>query len=844
MKYISLELDRYAPFKTVAKINRLTLVYTSDVQVIIGTNGSGKSSLLRETSPLPATSSDYDAGGAKKLVLEHQGNEYILVSDFTNKGSPHSFRRNGVELNEGHTTQVQKELVRTHLGFSPLIESITTMQESFSTMAAGARKTLLMMLNPCNMEYAFEQHKKISSKVRAHKSTLAHLQERKAALSAELLDESLVAQLHQESEEINQTVAVVVESLYRIDERLRGLELPRHSLSVTQLIDQAKALTKKVKAMAPGFHEVPRTGDPQAVRDALVQEISATKARIEMLSGHAGDLTTDINSYAEKLATLASEEGAAETLAEITRLKEEIAKLEASGLTTTAFNRAFMTDIPDILEKIRELCIHFVGCDVKLVASAVITRWRGQLHQRQAELRVVDQEIGRLSTLLATLEKRLPIRLEDLPQTNCGKMMCPLYVRFRSIHDDTADQLDETRRKLAHLTHKKSRLAPYVIGMQQRMTELNRYLPQLYQLSELLQQYSYLRPPLQELDFLVTLQANPITIYERIRSHFEKSYAFYLHQDLQDELGRKIAASEAAVNTDERKMLEGLLTTSRARLEGLRQEIVRHHQELNGLAAKLETHDGYWSALHGLKAQMAALESRLALEAKATDGEILKAFRDILDDYRRTAVGRLGTIDRTLREQQKVEARLSEEVVTQMALLEAELARLLLVEEALAGIPHNAMCDFINALFATMNFYIRQVFTYTYEIQPVNPDSPLDYRFPVKVVDHTVKDLAMCSSAQKEIVDLVFMLAVIRHLGLSDYPIHLDEIGKSFDPNHKHRLLNLLRHLTESKSISQMFLINHHAEVHDGLANAEILVLNPNNIVTPAVYNTHADIER
>lgn len=43
-------------------INHITITPKSKIQIILGTNSSGKSSLLKELSPLPANPSDYLKG--------------------------------------------------------------------------------------------------------------------------------------------------------------------------------------------------------------------------------------------------------------------------------------------------------------------------------------------------------------------------------------------------------------------------------------------------------------------------------------------------------------------------------------------------------------------------------------------------------------------------------------------------------------------------------------------------------------------------------------------------------------------------------------------------------------
>ena len=94
----SIELSKFIPFG-LAQIRKLQATFHSQIQIFIGTNGSGKTSLLNELHPLPAIRSSYKKQGYKKLIVEHEGNEYILTSDFSDKTKAHSFIKNGEELN-------------------------------------------------------------------------------------------------------------------------------------------------------------------------------------------------------------------------------------------------------------------------------------------------------------------------------------------------------------------------------------------------------------------------------------------------------------------------------------------------------------------------------------------------------------------------------------------------------------------------------------------------------------------------------------------------------------------------------------------------------------------------
>jgi len=84
----------------------------------------------------------------------------------------------------------------------------------------------------------------------------------------------------------------------------------------------------------------------------------------------------------------------------------------------------------------------------------------------------------------------------------------------------------------------------------------------------------------------------------------------------------------------------------------------------------------------------------------------------------------------------------------------------------------------------------------------------------------------------------------MEYLGLSDYPVFLDEFAVKMDAAHRTAAYGIIDYLVESSNFSQLFLISHYASGYSNLSNAEILVLCPSNITLPKhlVVNSHAQL--
>ena len=81
-----------------------------------------------------------------------------------------------------------------------------------------------------------------------------------------------------------------------------------------------------------------------------------------------------------------------------------------------------------------------------------------------------------------------------------------------------------------------------------------------------------------------------------------------------------------------------------------------------------------------------------------------------------------------------------------------------------------------------------------------------------------------------------------QYLGITDFPLYLDETGASFDEVHRGLLMRYILMLIESKQCSQVFMINHYTAVTGGLMNHDTVVLDDRNITTPAEFNNNVKL--
>lgn len=159
-------------------IRSLTITMDSIYQVILGTNGSRKSSLLQELTPLPGDPKDYLKGGSKEIHIDHDGHSYVMKSEYNGAKHHHVFLKDNEEKNDGHTITVQKELVRQEFGITEEIRDLLTGTLRFTNMSPSKRREIITMMSDTDLTYAMGIYKKLATIARDNQGTVKHLRQR------------------------------------------------------------------------------------------------------------------------------------------------------------------------------------------------------------------------------------------------------------------------------------------------------------------------------------------------------------------------------------------------------------------------------------------------------------------------------------------------------------------------------------------------------------------------------------------------------------------------------------------------------------------------------------------
>ena len=184
--------------------------FKKKIQIIIGTNGSGKSSILEELSPLPAESKYYSKDGYKIIKITHFGKRYILKSSF----NPvfHSFKIDDEEINTGGTISEQRKLVKQHFNIDLKSHLVSIGKHKFTNMSTDVKKEWFKNLADSNFDYAISVYKRLREASKETTVALKLAKNKLVSISSKVMPKSDLEVLQKECEELYKVVEYMIEN--------------------------------------------------------------------------------------------------------------------------------------------------------------------------------------------------------------------------------------------------------------------------------------------------------------------------------------------------------------------------------------------------------------------------------------------------------------------------------------------------------------------------------------------------------------------------------------------------------------------------------------------------------
>jgi len=824
-----LELYQY---KRIMLNGRERLVYEPEQvrQLLVGRNGSGKSSVLQCLIPRAQRQADFEKGGHYLLRCTHQQKEYEISSTFV-KGAHHSFQMDGVEQNEGGTGKVQDELVRQHFGLTTEVISLLLGETEFTQMAPMKRREWFMRLSNTNLDYVLGIFKEARGKIGQTKGVVNHLKEKLASEIQKLQKETDLASLEGEIAELQKMVTLLLREVDRDWASEMTFDQFDHVLSV---LNRTVIELLYMDLSPPQGYQFGSTDD---IRSALgaVKERQAT---------HRGQQAGINNEYRqlEKIIRATADSGAMS----INALDDELNTLKGTHgaivEATEQYRKSIVADYPSFVYEVPtgssddlETMVHRLITVLPTLPSTDEPIWYREEAGKYEELRE-----GKLRELTTVKNRHHRILAQIEHHAKCETVKCPKCSHGWKPGVD--EEIDGKLTKADAVLSKQIAEIEADIAKCDKSIRMNREKASCVQ------------------DF--TEVTGRFSGHSAIWNLFRSQGLYHKDPASREGLVRKY---QLLVQEDwKRQPIHRRIQEIVSILE----EVKKHRLDDQSVEGRLKTLNDQYADLETLIDQESAVydalghyEERIAgflnglQHVESLKTEAYQCVVDLCGIKRNTLLNdlikehnlKLSFAHRSLHEDQTIR-RMTEDLEQSLATAETDLKSYQLLVKALSpteGIIADQISGFIGQFCEELNQIISEIWTYELTVLPCHvEDGDLDYKFPLEVMNGaiTTPDVKNGSAGQQEIVNLAFKMVAQLSLGLEDIPLYLDEPGQNLDPTHVSRLMNYIKQVAGGQVFPQMFMISHDLSGYGAMTHAQILVLDKENITTLEEFNSHADL--
>lgn len=831
MKNIILELSQYRRFH-LNQINTFKYTPKNDYQLILGTNGSGKTSLIEELSPLPGHVSKFNKDGYKKITFDYRQNHYELTSIFGSK-QIHSFIKNyDEELNPSGLITIQKDLVKSEFGITDQIHDMMIGSTTFTRMSPSERRQWFSLMGNKDYDYALNVYKKIQEYNRDVTGALKRNKKLLVEETDKLLKEEEIIVLKNEINELTKIINILMENKPKIfsnDRTEKDIDLVKEVCDAEITNHANKILKTKIQLNNFPFNiEYLNDSINKTIQDINVNELFMKKIAEEYM---------DLEKQYSKLNIMSSD-----SITKLTTHKKELEKELNNHINDCVYIKNI--DNPELALNSLKTIFHTLSdivIEIKSNSDNYYSKSNYQelvlKHDKIIELKTniekeLEQWISRKNKLEAFKEKGI---------TECPKCAYNWIIGFdQKKYDDAIKSIDT-------LTEKYKKINKELTDIKTKINDYEEY-------SKLITQYKQCTNSANALnilwDYLLEnkiLQNTPKDILNIINIATQDLTKLIAVEAIMKEL-EGINNTLNTINLTDKENYEKIQES----LEKKNNEVLKYTEEITTLKKNLNYYKTLKTNIELLLNRDTLLNNNLR-EKEELFNEKIKLIRvnvltDLISNFQQLLAHKTTTLNKI----EHIKVLVNNLILQIKKLEEEELAskQLLLALSPTEGIIAEGMLGYIRNFTVKMNTLINKVWNYSLEILPCSIEEgeslDLDYKFPmyVKDTDQLIPDISKGSGGIKEVIDLAFKVIAMSELGLGDFPLFLDEFGIKFDEYHRDTANSVIQSLMQEHHFSYLFMISHSYRDYDNINDAEILILDSRNITIPTKekYNQHVEM--
>lgn len=820
MKIISLILENYNRL-LFSNISYLEYRPIEKMQLIIGSNGSGKSSLLRELTPLPAIKGEYTPNGVKIITIEHNGSMYILSSIF-NSPKPHSFKKDNVEQNDSGTFTVQKDLVKQFFNITFEIHEMLISSSSFTEYSLLERRKWFTMISDIDYTFALCAFQKLRDRQRDIMGGIKLSKAKLTTLETNILTENDIEML---KSDIKNDYKLIEDLLSLKNNQLDYKDISTEVTNQHNLIDyhltQLKNTLSKISVLS--------------ISETNENKLIEIKTEIEYLQLENGKLEKKFEET-QKTLDILNNSNLEETSSTEFKLKDLINEVD---YIESKLRYNFKEIDPENLKlaiSTNEQILNHIFNNIPANPNLEYSKNTFDILNRNIQL-LTNDVLGLKShrDILFTDIKKLD-HLKDHDKNVCPKCEYEWIAGYdANVH---AAKVKEYQEVLDTLVVKEKDLESLNVKLEDMKNYLNLY-----------KQYVYIKSNWPILGILFSaleekdvLKQNPVfgnSILNQLKADTEKAIELKgLNNQIKDlnyllEINQNNNNLSVSNINDLQEELGNQLNTNIYRIQYLNSlyltisNSIKNKERIGNLVNNLK--DDLLSTNNLYEESILQLQNNIIMD-------LIKEIKFSLNE-KEEKLNRSITIYTTIEETNSVLKEYEDELEV--------LNNLIDIMSPTNGLIGDSILGFINTFIDQVNNIIKQIWSYPMVIMSCNIDdtqtTELNYKFPVLIKNFPKPspDISKLSNGMKEVIDLAFKIISMKYLGLENYPLYLDEFGRTFDKHHRQTAINIINNLLLQSDFSQLFLVSHYEDSYGSLVNNDTNVMCKENVVIPENSNSN-----
>ena len=799
----SIYLKGYKPF-FLNPIKSINITFDSNLVLIIATNGAGKSSLLRELTPLPATPVNFKEGGEKHITIEYNGDLYTL-SSFVNKSARHTLIKNGVKVHSLVTTEVHRTKVIEIFRYDYHIHKLLIGELKFTDMGPQARKDILTLINPLELDWALKFYSDIKDQVKETQTLLKHVTTKNANAKTNLNSLKIPEDITLTKSRIEEEVSILLPfSLIEVKEK---------HISLVDSLNRLSKIEKIVKE-----HPLPNISNPLIHSDEdFTLYINSVETKLAVTQAEINSITNELFSLDDVSNALLSNDMTKEELEEKYHHFNELLKSSFS-LPSKEFveYRAILEDIDGVQKVIQNIHSWIPSKNIPLEERSNITKCYNTVLGNKSRLERL------LSVLKDTLDHcNNPTSVINCPNCSTG---------FNRSGEDIETLKKKTLNDISKYENELKDIPEKIEFYSQLSEDINKIETAETKLRNIKKTSSSC------IDFWIEIEDTEVLFCEDVFTYklqqFKNHVRYFKEKkEIMDELGHLEKTlnlvKKYGTKTDVRVLqLNETLSKKRELIHTLTKE----SESMKKIKKQLEKFDNIFKEYETILKQVKEKTDELAelgIKKDAKD-KLSKCYSELAgyNELTNKFTNLSNIVNELDKEQEEYTKRLKN-----LQLIESTIS-------PNSGLIASQMSGFIKNYLNRLNRVTNKVWSYQIEVEPcLLENGNLNYKFPAIIENMPIPDIVEGSKSQREIVNLAFTIVMRKYLGLTNYPMYMDEIGASWDDVHRLSLVEFVKDFLEENQCSQLFFVNHYDTIFNAFSNTDTVVLDNKNVTVSNPYN-------